>query len=142
MTEVGSLCFSSHSPGSSSSFKPRSVWRFVQILSSLTRTRSVCSNESMGPRPSGVQNLTPLLLKGSTHTPSIAFRHLPPGRKDVVDQCLEFGLAAVLGRYVESPAPHLPLVHQHTSRGTFAFTCRVSFLVAHRETLAHQQAGN
>ena len=25
-----------------------------------------------------------------SHTPSIAFRHLPPGRKDVVNQCLEF----------------------------------------------------
>ena len=27
-----------------------------------------------------------------THTPNIAFRHLPP-RKDVVNQCLEFGVA-------------------------------------------------
>ena len=25
----------------------------------------------------------------TTHTPSIAFRHLPP-RKDIVNQCLEF----------------------------------------------------
>ena len=28
--------------------------------------------------------------RGATHTPSIAFRHLPQ-RKDVVNQCLEFG---------------------------------------------------
>ena len=32
--------------------------------------------------------------KDQTHTPSIAFRHLPP-RKDVVNQCLEFGLNPV-----------------------------------------------
>ena len=30
--------------------------------------------------------------EGSRHTPNIAFRHLPP--KDVVNQCLEFGLEA------------------------------------------------
>ena len=26
------------------------------------------------------------------HTPSIAFRHLPPWRKNVVNQCLEFAI--------------------------------------------------
>ena len=33
----------------------------------------------------------------SVHTPSIAFRHLPP-RKDVVNQCLQFALSDLLGR--------------------------------------------
>ena len=32
-----------------------------------------------------------------THTPSIAFRHSPPG-KDVVNQCLEFALNVDSGR--------------------------------------------
>ena len=31
---------------------------------------------------------------GQKHTQSIAFRHLPP-RKDIVNQCLEFGSEAV-----------------------------------------------
>ena len=29
--------------------------------------------------------------EGQTHTSDTAFRHLPPWRKDVVNQCLEFG---------------------------------------------------
>ena len=37
-----------------------------------------------------IQNALCKASLGSVHTPSIAFRHLPP-RKDVVNQCLEFG---------------------------------------------------
>ena len=40
-----------------------------------------------------IQNALCKASLGSVHTPSIAFRHLPP-RKDVVNQCLEFGLSS------------------------------------------------
>ena len=30
-------------------------------------------------------------MQQTAYTPSTAFRHLPPARKDVVNQCLEFG---------------------------------------------------
>ena len=52
--------------------------------------------------------------EGRGHTPSIAFRHLPP-RKDVVNQCLEFGEGLVV-----SPDWHctscMPLWHQQQTR--------------------------
>ena len=48
-------------------------------------------HQSRHPRPS----------QGSPHTPGTAFRHLPPGRKDVVNRCLECG------------QPPAPFPHRH-----------------------------
>ena len=59
------------------------------------------------------QKLDPFWAQPSqqqTHTPSIAFRHLPP-RKDVVSHCLEFAAKAATSRAVNSK--HLSLFTVH-----------------------------
>ena len=56
------------------------------------------------------------LRQGLVHTPSIAFRHLPP--KDVVNQCLEFGSCS------QSVKVHTTL--QASLSGTFLHEGRTS----------------
>ena len=61
--------------------------------------------------------------KDQTHTPSIAFRHLPP-RKDVVNQCLEFGPNSV----------------HSTADTTHGTTCLHRHIIAHRTNRLNYRA--
>ena len=49
----------------------------------------------------GLAFLSRLCVSGTTHSPSVAFRHLPPNlEKDVVYHCFKFGIVVTVKHFL------------------------------------------